>query len=68
MAKITIDIKDGTKEKAFINFLKEIPFITIENNKQRVLKAPINFKKLYGIWKGRDIDLSKLREKAWDRF
>jgi len=68
MAKITIEINDIKKEKAFIDFLKEIPFITIENNAKRKKNPPVDFCKLYGIWKGRNIDPRTLRKNAWDKL
>lgn len=67
MDRLVINIKDKTKEKALINFLRELPFIDIEEitvkNKNKVVIS--DARKLFGIWKDRDVSLHEIREKAW---
>ena len=68
MGRVTIDIKDKSKEKSFINFLKDIPFIEVKVNKiknDNKKKDIEEFKKIFGIWKGRDINLNNIRKVAW---
>ena len=67
MSKVIIDIKDKSKEKAFINFLKSIPFIVIQEKVKDKNRSYSAFKSLFGLWKGRDINLKAIRNKAWDR-
>ena len=66
MKRIVINLKDESKEEIFRNFLREIPFIEIEEKKSKN-KESFEFKKLYGIWKNRDITLREIREKAWHK-
>jgi|AntAceMinimDraft_17_1070374.scaffolds.fasta_scaffold372288_1 hypothetical protein len=69
MDRLVINIKDKTKEEALINFLRELPFIDIEEstvkNKSRAVSS--NFRKLFGIWKDRDVSLNEIRDKAWPK-
>ncbi len=67
MSKITITIKDKSKEAVFLNFLAQIPFVEIESKKMETVKKSADFKKLFGIWKNRKISLSDIRKKAWQR-
>jgi len=68
MDKILIDIKDKSKAHIVISLLKELPFIEFrelgETNKTR---EPSDFRSLFGIWKGREVTLNDLRQKAWQR-
>lgn len=70
MDRLVINIKDKTKEKALINFLRELPFIDIEEstvqNKNKTASSDV--RKLFGIWKDRDISLNEIREKAWPKM
>lgn len=68
MSKVIIDIKDKSKEKTFINFLKSIPFIVVQEKAKETKKDYSSFKNLFGIWKGRNISLNEIRSKAWDRM
>ena len=49
MQKVTITIKDDSKLKALIQFLREIDFVEISRNVYRDKK----FDELFGIWKDR---------------
>lgn len=68
MSKVIIDIKDKTKEKVFINFLKSIPFIVVQEKPEIRTRNHDDFKKIFGIWKGRNINLQDIRNKAWNRM
>ena len=66
MGKILIDIKDKSKEHIVISLLKELSFIEFkELDKANKTRKTSDFRKLFGIWKGREITSSALRHKAW---
>jgi len=68
MGKIIIDIKDKSKEQIIISLLKELPFIEIkEFKKESRARKTSDFRKLFGIWEGREISLRDLRKKSWQR-
>ncbi len=68
MGKIVINIKDKSKEQIIISLLKEFSFIEIkELKKDRRARKTSDFRKLFGIWEGREISLRDLREKSWQR-
>jgi hypothetical protein len=68
MGKIVINIKDKSKEQIIISLLKEFSFIEIkELKKDRRARKTSDFRKLFGIWEGREISLRDLREKSWRR-
>jgi hypothetical protein len=68
MGKIVINIKDKTKERIIISLLKELSFIEIkELKKGSMARKTSDFRKLFGIWEGREISLRDLREKSWQR-
>lgn len=64
--KLVLDIKDESKTRILVQFLKELPFVEVE---QKTLKKKnaTGLRNLCGIWKDRDITLTDLRKKAWDR-
>ncbi|MBN2444040.1 MAG: hypothetical protein JXJ04_21940 [Spirochaetales bacterium] len=63
--RVIIIIKDNSKASHFIKFLKDIPFIEIEENIKK--ESPQSIMDLYGIWENSDITIDKIREKAWGR-
>lgn len=68
MSKILIDIKDQSKKNIVINLLRELTFIELhELDKEEKSKKSSDFRRLFGIWKGRQVILSDLRNKAWNR-
>jgi len=67
MGKIIIDIKDKSKEMIVINLLKELPFIELKEFKKSNKTKSSDFRKLFGLWKGRKILLNDIRVKAWHR-
>ena len=68
MDKILINIKDKSKAHIVVNLLKELSFIEFrELGKANKIGKASDFRKLYGIWKGREVKLDDLRQKAWQR-
>jgi hypothetical protein len=69
MQKIVINVKDDKKINALISFLNEINFIDVEvenKKKNRITSSTKgDLRKLFGIWKSRDISLADIRKKAW---
>jgi len=68
MVKILIDIKDKSKENIVVSLLRELPFIEFkELGKANKIGRASDFRKLFGIWKGRKVTVDDLRQKAWQR-
>ena len=67
MQKIVINVKDDSKINALVTFLKEINFIDVEREGNKVPAASRkgDLRKLFGIWGNRDISLEDIRRKAW---
>lgn len=67
MSNFIIEINDKSKEETVIDFLKQIPYISIKEQKKTSKKKQSEFKKIFGIWSGKDIGLDAIRKKAWSR-
>jgi len=68
MDKILINIKDKSKAHIVVSLLKELSFIEIkELDKANRTRKASDFRELFGIWKGREVTLNDLRQKAWQR-
>ena len=68
MDQILIDIKDKSKAHIVVDLLKELSFIEFrELDKANKIGKVTDFRELYGIWKGREVKLDDLRQKAWQR-
>jgi hypothetical protein len=71
MSRVLINIKDNEKIDILLSLLRELPFVEIENSreilKKRKRKGISKFSNIFGIWEHRDITLSDIRKKAWDR-
>jgi hypothetical protein len=68
MDQILIDIKDKSKAHIVVDLLKELSFIEFrELDKANKIGKATDFRELYGIWKGREVKLDDLRQKAWQR-
>jgi len=76
MEKLILNISKKGKISSLLEILKSLDYIdsVVMNNKKKSLKKrkrnitkanETNFFKLAGIWKNRNIDLKKIREKAW---
>ncbi len=67
MQKIVINVKDDKKINALISFLNEINFIDVEKEKHHksISSRKGDFRKLFGIWRSREITLADIRKKAW---
>ena len=64
--RVIINIKDNSKASHLLKFLKDIPFIEIEENIEKNNESQ-NLMDLFGIWEGSDITIDKIRAKAWSR-
>ena len=71
MNRVLINIKDNDKTEILLSLLRELPFVEIENNREilrnRKRRGISKFSDIFGIWENRDITLSDIRKKAWDR-
>ncbi len=67
MNKILIEVNDPEKKQILLDFLKQLNFLTISEPKIKATKKKIDLRELYGIWEGRDINLSDIRKSAWQR-
>jgi len=68
MDRIVLDIKDESKTHMVISLLKELSFIEFKKlDKKEGTRSALHFRNLFGIWKGRDVTLNDLRQKAWQR-
>jgi len=65
--RIILEIEDNKEGRALMNFLKQLPFVRIEETQKRRKKKRkgLKIEEIFGIWKDRDITEEKLREKAW---
>jgi len=57
---------DENYSKKFIDFLQTLNYIDIKDIAKEK-KEEQDFLKFSGLWKDREIDISKLREKAWKK-
>jgi len=65
MHKLVLKIKNNKNYKMFVNMLKHIDFVELENNKIEDKQSGSGLKQLFGMWENRDIDLKKIRNLAW---
>ena len=73
MNRLHINIKDDNKASIVLNLLKELPFVEIESDAEKVAgravrKGSGSLADLFGIWEHRNITLKDIRKKAWDRI
>ena len=67
MEKILIEVNDPGKKRILLEFLKQLNFLTVSKPKIKAGKKKNALRDLYGIWEGRDINLSDIRIAAWQR-
>ena len=68
MEKLQITVTDARTKKLVIRLLHSIDGVEItERGKGHNSDPAVSLKSLAGIWKGRDISLQELRDKAWKR-
>jgi hypothetical protein len=67
MHTVVLKIKDPSKKKALVDFLRNLNFVQVEELETKEKDNPESLKELIGLWKGRDIDARKLRKEAWRR-
>jgi len=67
--RIILDIQDNERANAFVELLKQLPFVKIQNGvKRRMTSNKVKaLDDIFGIWKDRDISKGSLRRKAWKR-
>jgi hypothetical protein len=69
MEKIQITVADEHTKGLVLRLLHSINGVTVlEHRKAISIDPAVSIKSLAGIWKGRDISLQQLREKAWKRI
>ncbi len=72
MNRLCINIKDDDKVAVVLALLKELPFVEIEGDTEQKAKkfkdeSEGSLEDLFGIWERRNIDLERIRKKAWKR-
>jgi len=71
MEQITIRIKDKSKGKALLNFLKTLEFVENVSSEELPVASDSDAKKdeeflsMAGLWAGRDVTLDSIRRQAW---
>jgi len=71
MEQISIQIKDKSKARALMNFLKTLDYIeNVTSANPLVAKVSekdkeADFFALAGLWAGRDVSQASLRKQAW---
>ena len=67
MQRLVIHVKDDAKLDALMSVLNEINFIEVEREEKGAsgLSRKGDLRKLFGIWKNRDISLADIRRRAW---
>ena len=65
MTQVILNIEDTSKLQAFLEFIKGFEHVNVDQVIEE--KTEDDFFALSGMWKDRDIDLQKIREKAWQR-
>ena len=66
----TIKIDDRKTFQAFIDFLKSLKIEVIARDDNAVkggFKSKKEFESLAGLWENRDVNIDKIREKAWPK-
>jgi hypothetical protein len=74
MEQIIIQVKDKEKAKLLLDLLTALDFVDsvsasspTETEIQTVTPQPVDFFALAGLWAGREITLTSIRQKAWPR-
>ncbi len=72
MNRLHINIKDDDKASIVLNLLRELPFVEIESDAEKVAgrvvrKGTGSLADLFGLWEHRNITLKDIRKKAWNR-
>lgn len=67
---ITLDIKNRSMMKDFLNYISTLEYIDIKTDISTVegkISEKDRFKEFAGMWKNRDISVKNLRKKAWKK-
>jgi len=71
MEQIVIRVKDRKKAQSLLDFLKSLDFVESVTEKEMLTDeisdadGETDFFALAGLWAGRDVSLTSIREKAW---
>lgn len=66
MHKLVVKIDNSKNYQMFLNMLKHIDFVEIEEQEELTENVTdASLKNLFGIWAKRDISIENIREKAW---
>lgn len=65
MHKLVLKIKNNKNYKILVNILKHIDFVELEESATEYKHKRKSIKHLFGLWKNREIDLKKVRNRAW---
>jgi DNA polymerase IIIc chi subunit len=67
MEKLILNIKDSSKLSFFMQLIKQLDFVEVEEKKKKKVDTKYDFFKSAGLWVNRDIDAKELRKRAWNR-
>ncbi|MBX3328548.1 MAG: hypothetical protein KF682_21920, partial [Nitrospira sp.] len=70
MSKYALNIRDETKGRNLVLFLKTLDFVKVSDvhpPKKAKKQHPKDFFAAQGVWKGRKITGKELRDLAWNR-
>lgn len=74
MERILISVRDKAKAQLLLELLRSLDFVesvdeqsTEETVSQDSLPKSVDFFRLAGLWEGREINLSSIRQRAWPR-
>jgi hypothetical protein len=63
--RIILKVTDSKKKEALLQFLRQLNFVTVEDTKPVSSQKKDSLKELFGIWEGRSVDISTIRQAAW---
>ncbi|MCK5808790.1 hypothetical protein KAH37_07390 [bacterium] len=69
MQQVVVKIKDDSKLALFLRFIEHLDFVEVKKTQttKRTEKQNSSLRNLFGIWKERDVELSDIRNRAWNR-
>ena len=69
MQQVVVRIKDDSKLALFLRFIEHLDFVEIKNTQKEPQPGEENsaLRNLFGIWKERELELSDIRNRAWNR-
>ncbi len=71
MEIVTLKIKDKSKFRQFLDFIKDLDYVEVlkkeTSSRKNDTLSDDNFFALAGMWENRDINANKLRSNAWPK-